>query len=318
MSTDSTSSPSERRWTAFSVRHAVRVGGPRSPRRCRSGTPRRAPPGAAAGRVRISSNAACRPRHAASSTWRARYAGWPRSANQAASSSGARPPMPGRSSRGPVAEGAGRSPKNGVTTGRSSVIAPMMTRVGAGLGPATGPAAADPARGGHAAGPAASPRRTSGACPGGVTPLEDEAPVDGGERRPAAVPDEGPRPVAVLRRRDGRRGHDEALPVRARGTCRATAGRRGPGARARRPAARGRAGRPRAGAGGSASRRRPAGARPPARRAATARGTGRAARRRPRPAAPRGRARARRPRAARRTRATTGPVSSPVVHAHEA
>ena len=35
--------------------------------------------------------------------------------------------MPGRSSRGLLAEGAGRSPKNGTTTGFSTVIAPMMT-----------------------------------------------------------------------------------------------------------------------------------------------------------------------------------------------
>ena len=237
--------------------------------------------------------------------------GWPRSVNQAASSSGARPPMPGRSSRGRLAEGAGRSPKNGTTTGFSTVIAPMMTRRAGRSRPASA---------------GRRPRSQSspdiGRLPGGrdaVSSTSRPSGVASAGRSPSRTI--GPGHVAASpTRATRRRGHDEPLAVELEERAGPRAGRRGPGAPAPRPAA-------------SGSRR------PSSRRSgrvsvdavAPAAGTAAQLAAQPGPeapvqqlagdlgeVAPPGPGRARRPSSGTSTRATIGSRVEPRVHAHQA
>ena len=131
-------------------------------------------------------------------------------------------------------------------------------------------------------------------------------------RRAVARPRGPNRPAGSCSRRAGaRRARRRADHARCRRTSRATAGRHGPGARARPRVAPGRAGRPRAGAAGSASRPPRAAARREARRAATVERSGQERRAAARRDAPRARGRSRPGRPAVRACATIGPVSSP-------
>ena len=99
-----------------------RRGGPRRRRRCRTGTRPRGRRGRRPGGSGSRRSPDSRPRHAASRTWRARYAGWPRSVNHAAQ----RVRRDARRCRAadraaPVAEGAGRRP-NGAWSGKGRGI----------------------------------------------------------------------------------------------------------------------------------------------------------------------------------------------------
>ena len=89
------SAPSDSRWSAFSVRppsaRTSSVVATVSKRNAASSASR-----SAAGSVGIAAAVRAWPRHTASATWRARYAGSPRSTNHASSSSGVRPDSPGR------------------------------------------------------------------------------------------------------------------------------------------------------------------------------------------------------------------------------
>ena len=82
-------------------------------------------------------------RHTASRTWRARYAGSPRSANQATSSRSVRPAMPGRGSRGADRAGARGHDGHGQRAhlgGHAAILARRL--VPAGVAPARAPASA--------------------------------------------------------------------------------------------------------------------------------------------------------------------------------
>ena len=257
--------------------------------------------GAAPGSVRTSSQDAWRPRHAASRTWRARYAGLaalarttrPSASRREAADPGALVARAGGGGGGPQPERRGHDRRR------------VGHRVDDDTGRRRQPGSRRPrSQSAPGIGPPAGRRH----------PLEHEPAVGRGERRAGALADERararrPRPAGA----SDASVDDEPARRAARGTC--------PGhgwkARTRRSSVRrgqraGRGGRPRGGAAGSARRRRPAWGPP----ASSPRSHG------PRLAASSSAAERRQPRlelgralvarrAARRRCATIGPVSSP-------
>ena len=137
--------------------------------------------------------------------------------------------MPGRASRGRVADGAGRSPKNGVTTGWSSVIA-SIDDVHA--------RARDAALTRGRAGRRSQSSPVIGRRPWGVTWSSTRRPSRSPGPGVGPVADDGPGYVAGLRRSHAMRRRDAPAARRPpRGRCRATAGTPEPAAPARARAA---------------------------------------------------------------------------------
>ena len=228
------SSPSDSRWSAFSVRppsaSRTSVSSTVSNRNAASSSARTAP--GASGLVE---------RGVAAAPHRVHDLARPVGGLAALDEPGARarravrPATPGRGSRGVVAAGAGRSP-NGTTAGAGSVIAAILTRVGGVSRQSRRPRSQSAPRIGL---------RPCGRAPGGARGGRRRSRGRLAGRRRTIAP--GTSPAS-----DGATDASPTTsrPPAARGTCRATAGRRGPRAPARRRAATGRDGRPRAGAAG--------------------------------------------------------------------
>ena len=223
MSTDSTTIPSPRRWSAFSV--APPSESWRSV--CATVSHVNASPTASrrdAGRVVISSGWATLVRQAASSTCRARNAGSPRPPNQATSDSGVSPEMPGGRARMAASDGW------------------MIVGTGVGMGEALSHAtrARDPIGARQVARTAGWPRRNAaagiGRPPGRLDVEELQSAVGGDQGEPVTIGDEQAGPISGLARQHGRAKDDEVAGRRLEVASPAMAGTRGPGARARRPA----------------------------------------------------------------------------------
>ena len=231
-------------------------------RPCRTGTRPRAPPSSARGACGSRRTRRASSRHTASRTWRAavgRAGRARRTTRRARRRSGRRCPGARRVARRPVADGHAEARSGRSTTGSTRRVdrgwAPVdrrSTRPGRRPSPPAAMTAA-PTIAGPTAQAVPSPRIGSAAGRAGPRARHEPAVrrcaeragarAVGGRAGPASSPC-----APTARRRDGGPPRRRAARRRARGTCPATAGTRGPSARARRRVAPGPGARPRGGA----------------------------------------------------------------------